>query len=286
MKTYALLIAAAVCLAAQCGMGQGLELTLKLDVGTFVVGEAIQTSLTLANRSTGDFSTRPPLGDDRLFVEVLDSQREPVSPLKADGSVGDVTLIAGDTWTGSVKIDSFFPLRTPGRYFATLVAIQDDRRYTSPRKAFDVVPGLEIKSALQLFPKAGIRGRRFSLVYLAREQREILFLRMEDDQAGKGWETVRLGGLLRISEPRIDISPDGTVTVLHRATQDAYLKTAIRSQPEQIEVLSQEQLLDPAASMRQHMEPFQKMAIERHQENKKSSRWWPFGKSENKKNGD
>jgi hypothetical protein len=230
------------------------------------------------------------LSDDRLLVEVSNAPYELLTPLKGDSGVEPITLIGGDTWEGTVAIDKLFPLRTAGRYYATLVATQEDRRYSSQRRAFDVVPGLELKSALQLFANSKVRHRRFALVYWAREQQEILFLRMEDEPAERGWETIRLGPLLRTSEPRMDIAPDGTVTVMHRATQDAYLKTTVKSQPDSVEVVGQEQLLDPASSVSKHMQPFQQMAIERDQEakRKQKSGWWPFGGSSDgtKKNGD
>jgi hypothetical protein len=290
MKPCAYLTGAVVLLAVHCGLGQGIEVSLKLATGVYIVGEPIKAELQVENRLTGDFCTRAPLGEDRLLLEVSNSPHDQLTPLQDDPNIEPLTLIGGDTWKGMAAIEQRFPLRTPGRYFVVLVAIQNDRRYTSVRRSFDVVPGLELKSALQLFAKGDVRSRRFALVYWAREQQEILFLRMEDDPATRTWETIRLGPLLRTSDPRIDIAPDGTVTVMHRATQDAYLKTIIRSQPGSVEVTSQEQLLDPAASVRQHMQPFQKMAVERQQEanrEKKGSWWWPFGKSSDAgKNGD
>lgn len=288
MKSSAYLVWAGLLLAVRCGLGQGLEVSLKLATGVYVIGEPIKAALQVDNRMTGDFCSRAPLGDDRLLLEISNAPYEQLTPLKNDPNVEPITLIAGDSWKGTVALEQRFPLRAAGRYFVTLVAVQGDLRYASSRKSFDVVPGLELKSALQLFSNANIKSRRFALVYWAREQQEILFLRMEDDPSERSWETIRLGTLLRTAEPRIDIAPDGTLTVMHRATQDIYLKTVIRSQPDGVEVLNQEQLLDPASSARRHMEPFQKMAVERQQEanRQKKSSWWPFGSSDNKKNGD
>jgi hypothetical protein len=266
-------------LAGSSAFAQSLDLQLKLNTGTYIIGEPISASLTLNNGTTSDFSSRPPLGDDILMLEITDAQRELLSPTTKTSNLQQVTVLSGDTWSDTAVLDQCFPLRKPGRYFVTLAALQENQRFTSLRRVFDVVPGLEIKSALQLFSGGEVNSRRFSLVYLARDQREFLFLRIQDTPDYRSWETLRLGSLLRTSDPRLDIAPDGTVTILHRATQDVYLKSIIKSRPETIEFVTQEQLIDPASSAQQHLEPFQVMALERQKAANNKKSWWRFGGS-------
>ena len=55
--------------------------------------------------------------------------------------------------------------------------------------------------------------RMFKLVFWHRNQADRLFLRIEDDPVKRVWDTIDLGNVMRVMPPKIDISPEGEVTV-------------------------------------------------------------------------
>jgi len=137
------------------------------------------------------------------------------------------------------------------------------------------VPGVPVKEGVQMFVNRQNQKRLFRLVHWGRNQTERLFLRIEDEPGNKIWDSIDLGVLLRTVEPKIDISPEGEVTVLHRATQDAYIRTVIWSLPDSVEVVERGQLLDPEISASQRVRSlYGEMSDDGKPEEKKS--WWKF----------
>ena len=76
------------------------------------------------------------------------------------------------------ELDEGYPMGKTGSYIVTAMVRRDDRRYESHPCAIDVVPGLEIKTALQLFADRPDFQRKLTLVYFMRKQSEFLFLRI------------------------------------------------------------------------------------------------------------
>ena len=154
---------------------------------------------------------------------------------------------------------------------------RDNQRFDSNSRAIDVVPGLEIKTAIQLFADRPEFQRKLSLVYFMRKQSEYIFLRITDTPGERTWSTLELGQLLRTTPPVIEVSQDGVVTILHRATRDVFLRTRVRSTVQGVELLGQEQIVDHHAAEQMQLQQLQAMQDAK---KKKSSWWWPFGGSD------
>ena len=140
--------------------------------------------------------------------------------------------------TGKVRIGS--PVRIPfGRGNASrkgyIVGISETPKFP-PERTKDIaeVPERELT----------IEDRMVELAYWMRGEREHLFFKASDEN-GKVWRTTDLGALLRITEPKISVLPSGEVITLHRATQDAFIRTVFWSLPEAFEFQEHEQMLDP-----------------------------------------
>ena len=58
-------------------------------------------------------------------------------------------------------------------------------------------------------------------------------------------EKVEHGTVIRVTPPKVSVLPSGEVITLHRATQDAFIRTVFWSLPEVFEFQEHEQMLDP-----------------------------------------
>ena len=130
------------------------------------------------------------------------------------------------------------------RYLARAVLVHDGARFESSLVSFDVVPGMRVGGAMQMFSNRPGLKRVFEIAYWTRGQREHLFLKAHDEH-GKMWRTTDLGVLLRITDPKISVMPNGEVVVLHRATQDQFLRTVFWSLPDELVLRTQEPMVDP-----------------------------------------
>ena len=119
-------------------------------------------------------------------------------------------------------------------------------RFESAMKSFLVVPGLNCGAALQMFKNRPNLKREFELVHWGRNQAEHLFLKVRDSgTTNRRWTTADLGTVIRVTPPKVSVLPTGEVITLHRATQDAFIRTVFWSLPEVFEFQEHEEMLDP-----------------------------------------
>ena len=231
------------------------EISVKLlpERREYISGERIRAVVDVANSSADSIDVGMPGSADMLRIEVFRAR-----DMSARDRVGSKPFTAPFMLHSSEgqKLETFigdhFALNEPIRYLARAVLVHGGYRYESSFASFDVVPGMRVGGAMQMFSnKPGLK-RIFEIVYWTRGQREHLFLKAKDD-GGRVWRTTDLGVLLRISDPKISVMPNGEVVVLHRATQDRFLRSVFWSLPEVLDFRKQEPMVDPEIAGAQRM---------------------------------
>ena len=265
-----------IVLLAGAAWAQQVDVTLTLAYTVYVTGEPVLVQLEALNATRDQIDVGSAGAKDAVLVEISKGGRyNEVAPYNAAPLVSAFKLNPGQPFQKKIELDKWFPLVEAGQYIARLVIVHDGMRYESAKKSFDVVPGIPVKEAIQMFVKRQNQKRMFRLVHWNRNQTDRLFLRIEDEPGGKIWDSLDLGVLLRTAEPKIDISPEGEVTVVHRSTQDAFIRTVIWSLPESVEVAERNQLLDPEISASQRVRSlYGEMSEDGKKDVKKS--WWKF----------
>ena len=261
------------CVAA----AQQLDVKLTLAYNVFVVGEPLLVQLEVLNVTRDLIDVGGKNSKDALVVEITKGgQYNDVVPFNTEPVIGAFQLKPGQVFQQKVELDKWFSVIEEGKYMVRLVIVHDGMRYESVKKSFDVVPGLPVKDAMQMFVKREKLKRMFKLVYWHRNQVDRLFLRIDDEPGGKVWDTMDLGPLLRLVDPKIDISPEGEVTVVHRSTQDAFTRTVLWSLPDAVEVVERNSLVDPEISASQRVKAlYGEMADDGSGADKKKA-WWKF----------
>ena len=265
--------------AALCAAGawaQQIDVKMTLAYTVYVVGEPVlvQFEILNATRDLLEFSSAG--SKDVLMVEITQGgQYNEVKPFRSDPFVGALQLKPGQSFQHKVELDKWFPLLQEGKYMVRLVVAHGGIRFESTKKSFDVVPGIPLNEGVQMFVKRQKLKRLFKLVYWPRNQTERLFLRIEDEPGSRLWDSIDLGIMLRGKPPKLDLSPEGEVTVIHRATQDAYTRTVLWSLPDSVEVVERNSLVDPEISASQRVKALYGEMPDGEKATQKKS-WWKF----------
>ena len=246
MKKGFMILFAALSVAALAAPPQS-EISVKLvpERREYVVGERIRAVVDVANSSADSIDVGKPGSADILRIEVFRAR-----DMASRDRVGNKPFVAPFMLHSSEgqKLETFigdhFPLHDPVRYLARAVLIHAGSRYESSLVSFDVVPGMTVGKAMQMFKNSPGLKRTFEIVYWMRGRREHLFLKASDE-GGRVWRTTDLGGLLRITEPKISVMPNGEVIVLHRATQNQFMRSVFWSLPNALDFRRQEPMVDP-----------------------------------------
>lgn len=269
-------------LAGHAGAQMNVNLTLNQSV--YLVGESIRADVSIINHATTPFQIGSGVNrNNGLIFQIMDQRRDTVTSSQPGvPMIADLSLPGGETFKSAYELDEWYPMGKPGSYIVTAMVQRDNRRYESTPRAIDVVPGLEMKSAIQLFADLPDSQRKLSLVYFMRRQAEYVFLRVTDTPGDRIWSTLELGLLLRTTPPTIEISTDGQVVIVHRATQDVYLKTRVKSTIHGVELVGQEQIIDTRAAAHAPVVQSQMLDDSRNTKQQTNARWWwPFGGSRN-----
>ena len=276
MRGRAYLLAAAavlVAFAATAAVSE-IKVDLRLSASDFVSGERIRGVVDIANSSPDSLAYGYPNAEDRFFVEVFRAsdqgalERTSRRPFIAKFRIGSSEGQKFETFLGD-----HYALREANRYLARPVLVHKGVRYEGTYRAFDVVEGVRIAGALQLFSTRPNLQREFTLVHWPRKSREHLFLRARDVGAGnRVWETYDLGQILRIDQPTVSVLPTGEVVVLHRINQDQFMRTEFWSIPDAMEMHERETVRDPeTAGTARVRELYKENGVK-----PKKNPWWKF----------
>lgn len=228
---------------------QILELGVQLTHGVYVLGESIDAKVRVINRGAQPLviDDHEAFRDNRLVFEITTANNEAVETRRQERMVSEMDLNLNEAFETEVDLGAWYSINKPGRYFVTAVLFHNDRRYVSDRRAFDVVPGLELASLTTILPGSPAVERQFTLVYWTREGADWGFVRIEDKTTGTRWQTIPLGKILRVTPPRLVAEEVDLVTVTHQSTRDIFMVSGIRSTAAGPVLLKQAKKLDETA---------------------------------------
>ena len=251
-----------------------IKVNLRLDGLDFVSGERIRGVVDIANSSPEKISVGYSNSKDRFLIEVFRasdlSQLEKVSK---QAFVAKFVIQSGEGQKLEAFLADHYGLREPSRYLAKPVLVHNGVRYEGATRAFDVVEGIRIGGAMQMFANRPGLQRDFSLVYWNRDHSEHLFLTASDSGLSqKQWETRDLGPILRIDHPSISVLPKGEVVILHRLNQDRFVRTEFWSLPNTLRFRIREAVRDPETAGTARVRELYKEGGIKPKENP----WWKF----------
>ena len=224
-----------------------ISVDLKFDSVDYVSGERIRAVVDVANSSPESVIVGYPSSKDKLFVEVFNSGS--MVQLDKIGKGAFVSRFSLDSNEGQ-KLETFlgdhYALRASGKYLAKPVLVHGGMRYEGQLRAFTVVPGMKVASALQMFKNAEGLRREFTLLSWSRRNTEHLFLAAQDEgSVSRKWTTTDLGPLMRLRKPTLSVLDTGEVIVIHSCDRDRFRRSEFWSLPDALEINKREFVRDP-----------------------------------------
>ena len=243
----AVLCGPAVRLSARAAAPTEITVRLNLETDQYVEGERIRAVVDVANASADVVDCRDEKSKDLLVLELYRASDKYQFEKASDTPfTAGFALLSGEGQKLETFLGDHFPVNKPTHYQARAVLVHGGMRFESPLRTFSVVPGMKCGGSLQLFEGRDDLKREFELVHWSRDRAEHLFLKTRDDgRLPRRWPTFDLGSVLRVTPPKLSVLPTGEVIVLHRTTQDAFVRTEFWSIPGAFEFNLHEVMMDP-----------------------------------------
>ena len=251
-----------------------IKVDLRLDAADFVIGERVRGVVDIANSSPAEIDCGSVGSPDRLLVEIFRAgDMSQLTKVSRSEFVAAFTVKTGEGQKLETFLADHYDLSKTSRYLAKPVLVHNGMRYEGMLRAFDIVDGIKVGSAMQMFKSRPGVQREFALVYWSRKHGENLFLTaMDVGRNGRRWETRDLGPILRIDKPSISILESGEVVVLHRLNQDHFVRTVFWSLPRELVFRTREAVQDPETAGTQRVRELYKEGGVKPKENP----WWKF----------
>ena len=175
-----------------------ISVDLKLDFNDYVSGERIRGVVDIANSSPDKVSAGYSNSEDLFFIEVFRaSDMERLDRAPRTVFVSPFMVKSGEGQKLETFLGDHYSLREPRRYLAKPVLVHRGVRYEGAYRAFDVVEGVKIGGAMQMFANRRDLHRDFALVHWSRNGGEHVFLCAADGGSSDSkWETRDLGPIL------------------------------------------------------------------------------------------
>ena len=273
-KRMFLWLACVFCGAVFAALPSEITVTVKPDQDVYVEGERIRVVVDIANASPDVVDCRNEKSPDSLVLELYRASDKYQFEKGSDTPfTAGFALLSGEGQKLETFLGDHYGLRDPTRYLAKPVLVHNGVRYEGMVRAFDVVDGVRLGGAMQMFKnRSGLR-REFELVYWARQNSEHVFLKARDaGSSSRGWETRDLGATLRLDKPTVSVMPRGEVVVLHRLNQDQFVRTEFWSLPDALDFRSREAVGDPETAGTARVRELYKEGGVKPKENP----WWKF----------
>ena len=252
-----------------------ISVDLKLDESDYVVRERIRGVVDVRNMSPDRISVGYANSKDLLFVEVFKaSDMSQLEETKRRPFVAAFRLEPNEGQKLETFLGDHYGVDEPRRYLARPVLVHAGHRFEGQYRAFDVVPGLRVATAVQMFStRAGVR-RVFDLVRWSRKGNEHLFLSAHDEGGGdRAWITTDIGPMMRMTPPTVSIMAGGEVVVIHRNGGDSFVRSEFWSLPDALDFRSRQMVADPETAAQNRVK---EIYAERGGVKPADRPWWKF----------
>ena len=245
-RTFALVAALAGSFLLH-GAASEIKVSFAPDYADYVSGERIRGVVDVLNASARKVSVGYANSEDRLLIEVF--RADDRSQLDKTSTVPVTARFVIEPNQGQkleVFLGDHYNLLEERRYLVRPVLVHEGHRYEGMTKSINVVTGMKLASALQLFEGKDDLRRNFEIVKWSRRGTDHIFLTARDEgYEMRNWVTTDLGSFLRVTKPVISILKTGVVVVLHRLDPENFVRSEFWSVPSGLELVSRERVQDP-----------------------------------------
>ena len=228
-----------------------LSIDIRMDEGQYVLGERLRGIVDVKNVSPKTLRVGYADSLDKVILEVFRaSDMKQLKRRKDSGPmVADFTLKTNEGQKLEVLLGDHFVLTEPRRYLVRPVLVHNGFRYEGAYRVFEIVPGIAIAEAMQMFSNNVGKERRFRLLQWARRGVDHLFLSACDEGGEKrSLGTIDIGAMIKASPHTISILENGMVIIIHRNGVDSFVRSEFWSLSNVLKLKNRMLVSDPATA--------------------------------------
>lgn len=225
------LLPLALCAAAQVLHAQ-INVSLSIPRHLYLCYEPIVATVTITNMTGRDLVLEDKAPDKWFSFEIINSSGDPVPPTAADYHLDPITIPVGQTVKRKVNLVNLYPVTDYGVYHVRALVYFDalDKYFASPGAAIEVTEGQSLWQQTVGIPdgqKNAGQYRSYELLSFRQQKDNMLYVRIEDQNAGVVYGTFALGRLINGYNPEAQVDMLSQLHVLQMIAPKEYLYTRL-----------------------------------------------------------
>ena len=207
-----------------------IQVELKLSRHTYILYEPMIATVTITNNTGRDITLADEEGKQWFNVEINHVGDMMISPFNPDYQLHPLTIPEGQSLQRKIDLTPLFPIRESGTHKvrANVYFAEMDRYFYSNSTTFDLTDGKLLWRESVGVPGSTEDIRQVSLLTHQLPDRQLLYVRVRDENGNNIYTTQSLGRLITTGhEPQEMFDRDNVLHVLHEAIAGTYLYSII-----------------------------------------------------------
>lgn len=208
-----------------------LYVGLKLEHSSVLQFEPAVAFISIYNDSEIPFVLDEDALDNNTHVSFMIERKpdKPVARINTEPFIRKLKLMPNETREILVDISLLYDIGSEGRYIVAAKIDWHGKMFESNKAVIDIVRGIEIATVSKNVPGYPELIRKYSLRYWGRDNSEYLFLCVDEEEIGTNYGVFKLGRLVRVFKPVIEVDRAGNVKVLHQSERNCYTRSIFKS---------------------------------------------------------
>lgn len=224
-----LLVLALLCAGASSLHAQ-IDVTLQIPRHLYLCYEPIIATVTITNLTGRDLTLEDKAPDKWFGFEILNSQDVPLPPRAADYHLPPMTIPMGQTVKRKVNLVNLYPVTDYGIYHIRAVVYMSalNKYFASPMAGIEISEGSPLWQQTVGIPdgqKNAGQYRSYELMSFRQPKDNMLYVRIEDHDAGVVYATLPLGRLINGYNPDVQVDTQSQLHILQMIAPKEYLYT-------------------------------------------------------------
>jgi hypothetical protein len=204
-----------------------VQVDVALKRSLYMVYEPLICNVTITNLSGGTLTLEDTPREKWFGFQIETVDGRPLPPVNPDYRNQPIEVEAGQTLTRSINLTPLYPLSEFGTYRlrATVYSSQIGKYFISPQLNVEITEGRQLWQQTVGVP-AGLgqgRARTFTILAHRLPRTTMLYLRVEDKEAGIIYCTTQLGRFITFASPDIEIDGGNQIHILQNTAPKAFL---------------------------------------------------------------
>ncbi len=204
-----------------------VQVDVALKRSLYMVYEPLICNVTIANLSGGTLTLEDTPREKWFGFQIETVDGRPLPPINPDYRNQPVEIEAGQRLTRSINLTPLYPLSEFGTYRlrATVYSSQIGKYFISPQLNVEITEGRQLWQQTVGVPEGLGEGRTRTFTILAHRlpRTTMLYLRVEDKEAGTIYCTTQLGRFITFASPDIEIDGGNQIHILQNTAPKAFL---------------------------------------------------------------